>query len=162
MMMDEMMQENPNEQQPAARPLPKKARRRLKWFQYQWILGNVPYFLFLSVLAIVYIYNGHYADKTLRSISKMGRELKDMQYEFKIGWRYIRSRAGSQGERNAFVSFISMASIIGIALGVAALAVNQDECLVRRQASHGNWSRVGGGGSGRGLAGEVTAARYPG
>ena len=84
MMMDEMMQENPNEQQPAARSLPKKARRRLKWFQYQWILGNVPYFLFLSVLAIVYIYNGHYADKTLRSISKMGRELKDMQYEFKI------------------------------------------------------------------------------
>ena len=46
-----------------------------------------------------------------------------MQYEFKIGWRYIRSRAGSQGERNAFVSFISMASIIGIALGVAALIV---------------------------------------
>ena len=37
----------------------------------------------LSVLAIVYIYNGHYADNTVRSINKVNRELKELQYEYK-------------------------------------------------------------------------------
>jgi hypothetical protein len=45
---------------------------------------NVPFFLFLSFLAIVYIYNGHYADKTVRAINKVGKEVKDMEYEYKI------------------------------------------------------------------------------
>ena len=46
-------------------------------------MKNLPFFLFLSVLAIVYIYNGHYADNTVRSINKVNRELKELQYEYK-------------------------------------------------------------------------------
>ena len=38
------------------------------------------------------------------------------QYETMIGLRYVRAR-----RRNHFISFISMSSIIGVALGVAAL-----------------------------------------
>lgn len=60
---------------------PKKERRRL--FGYRWIVKNVPYFLFLSVLAVIYIYNGHYADKTIRNINTVSRELKELQYEYK-------------------------------------------------------------------------------
>ena len=60
---------------------PKKARRRL--FGYRWIVKNVPYFLFLSVLAVIYIYNGHYADKTIRNINTVSKELKELQYEYK-------------------------------------------------------------------------------
>jgi len=59
----------------------KKQRRRL--FGYRWIVKNIPFFLFLAVLAIVYIYNGHYADNTVRSINKVNRELKELQYEYK-------------------------------------------------------------------------------
>ena len=59
----------------------RKQRKRL--FGYRWIVKNLPFFLFLSVLAIVYIYNGHYADKTIREISKTERELKELQYEYK-------------------------------------------------------------------------------
>lgn len=42
----------------------------------------MPYFLFLAVLAIVYIANGHYADNTVRNINKVNHELKEFQYEY--------------------------------------------------------------------------------
>jgi hypothetical protein len=54
-----------------------------KWFNYQWIVRNVPYFLFLSVLAIIYIANGHYADNTIRNINKTTKELREQEYEYK-------------------------------------------------------------------------------
>ena len=42
-------------------------------------------------------------------------------YELQIGWRY--TRAGRAGRRNAFISFISGVSMLGIGLGVAALII---------------------------------------
>ena len=54
-----------------------------KWFNYQWIVRNVPFFLFLSLLAILYIANGHYADNTIRDINKTTRLLKEQEYEYK-------------------------------------------------------------------------------
>src|SRR5204862_199078 len=42
-------------------------------------------------------------------------------YELQIGWRY--TRAGRVGRRNRFISFISGVSMLGIALGVAALII---------------------------------------
>ncbi len=50
---------------------------------YQSIVKQVPFFLFLTALAILYIYNGHYADKTIRSINKTEKEVKELQYEYK-------------------------------------------------------------------------------
>lgn len=54
-----------------------------KWFNYQWIVKNVPFFLFLSLLAVLYIANGHYADNTIRDINKTTRLLKEQEYDFK-------------------------------------------------------------------------------
>ena len=42
-------------------------------------------------------------------------------YEWQLGWRY--TRAGRAGRRNGFISFISGVSMLGIALGVAALII---------------------------------------
>ena len=61
--------------------------RDLKWdwkrlLNYHSIVKQVPFFLFLSLLAVVYIYNGHYADKTIRSINKTSKEVKELQYEY--------------------------------------------------------------------------------
>src|SRR5215218_5580291 len=42
-------------------------------------------------------------------------------YELQIGWRY--TRAGRAGRRNGFISFISGVSMLGVALGVAALII---------------------------------------
>jgi lipoprotein-releasing system permease protein len=44
-----------------------------------------------------------------------------LPFEWHIGWRY--TRAGRAGRRNAFISFISGVSMLGIALGVAALII---------------------------------------
>jgi len=51
--------------------------------RYQWIVRNIPFFLFLALLAVIYIFNGHYADKVVRNIGKTNTELKELQYEYK-------------------------------------------------------------------------------
>ena len=50
---------------------------------YQSIVKQVPFFLFLALLAVIYIYNGHYADKTIRNINQTAKAVKELQYEYK-------------------------------------------------------------------------------
>ena len=47
--------------------------------------------------------------------------LQNLPFELRIGWRY--TRAGRSTRRNGFISFISGVSMLGIALGVAALII---------------------------------------
>src|SRR2546423_5382904 len=64
----------------------KEKEQRYHWkrlLNYQTIVGQIPFFLFLAMLAIIYIYNGHIADKTIRDISRTSNELKELQYEYK-------------------------------------------------------------------------------
>jgi hypothetical protein len=49
----------------------------------KWIVKNIPFYFFISAIAIVYIANGHYADKTMRQINATEKNLKEMEYEFK-------------------------------------------------------------------------------
>jgi hypothetical protein len=63
-----------------------KKKTRIDWrkaLYYHWIVKNVPFFLFMALLTIIYIANGHYADKTIRSISNTEKHLKEMEFEFK-------------------------------------------------------------------------------
>ena len=52
-------------------------------FNYNRIVRNIPFFLFLAVLAILYIYNGHRADKLVRKIAVTEKNIKELQYEYK-------------------------------------------------------------------------------
>lgn len=54
-----------------------------KIFNYRSIVRNIPFFLFLSALAVVYIYNGHHADKLVRKIAESERNIKELEYEYK-------------------------------------------------------------------------------
>jgi cell division protein FtsB len=54
-----------------------------KIFRYQWIMNNLNFILFLSLLAVLYIANGHTADKTIRRINKTQNDVKDLQYQYK-------------------------------------------------------------------------------
>jgi hypothetical protein len=59
---------------------------RFRWkrmLNYQSILRQMPFFFFLALLAVVYIYNGHSADKLSRDIVRTTKELKELQYEYK-------------------------------------------------------------------------------
>jgi hypothetical protein len=54
-----------------------------KILNYQSVVKQIPFFLFLTLLAVVYIYNGHLADKTMRSIGKTTKEVRELQHEYK-------------------------------------------------------------------------------
>ncbi|MEO6722351.1 MAG: FtsL-like putative cell division protein [Ferruginibacter sp.] len=54
-----------------------------KYFSHRWVVKNIPYFLFLAVLAVLYIYNGHHADKLTRKISATEKHIKELEYEYK-------------------------------------------------------------------------------
>ena len=47
------------------------------------MVKNIPFFLFLALLAVLYIFNGHYSDKTIKDINKTAKEVKELQYEYK-------------------------------------------------------------------------------
>jgi hypothetical protein len=49
---------------------------------YQSIVKQVPFILFLALLAVIYIYNGHYADKLARSIGRTAKEVKELEWEY--------------------------------------------------------------------------------
>lgn len=78
----------------------KKRYKWKRWLNYQSIVKQVPFFLFLAALAVVYIYNGHNADKTIRRIGKASSELKDLQGEYKsvTGDVLLRSRQSEMVE----------------------------------------------------------------
>lgn len=51
--------------------------------QARWLVHYVPFGLFLGLLAMLYIANGHYADTNARNMSKARASLKQLQYEYK-------------------------------------------------------------------------------
>ena len=69
----------------AAAVIPGKGRTRWQPSQmgYRWVVRNVSFLLFLASLAVIYIYNGHYADKISRDLNRTNKELKELQYEYK-------------------------------------------------------------------------------
>jgi hypothetical protein len=54
-----------------------------KWFSHQNIISYIPFILFLSVLAILYIYNGHHADKLIKKIAITEKHMKELEFEYK-------------------------------------------------------------------------------
>ena len=53
-----------------------------RWLNYQSVVKQVPFFLFLAMLAVLYIFNGHYADKMIRNINRTAKEVKELKYEY--------------------------------------------------------------------------------
>ena len=76
-----------NEQQPTTNEQELKqmpvATGWKRWLNYQSVVKQIPFFLFLTLLAIIYIYNGHYADRIARNINRTSRDVKELQHEYK-------------------------------------------------------------------------------
>jgi hypothetical protein len=51
------------------------------------VVKNIPYLIFLGIIAILYIANTFYAEKTFKEIEKTKTELKELRYQ------YITSRS---------------------------------------------------------------------
>ncbi len=64
-----------------------------KLIYQRWIVKNIPFYLFLAALTVLYIANGHYADKAIRKINVTAKHLKEMEYEFKTVKREVIFRS---------------------------------------------------------------------
>lgn len=73
----------PEDIQPKEVPLTTSKADWKKFLSHRWVVKNIPFFLFLAMLAVLYIYNGHYADKLTRKISVTEKHIKELQYEYK-------------------------------------------------------------------------------
>jgi len=81
-MLTVIMQEQENTKERELKPNSVKGGWK-RILNYQSIVKQIPFFLFLALLAVIYIYNGHYADKTIRNINQTAKEVKELQYEYK-------------------------------------------------------------------------------
>lgn len=45
--------------------------------------NTLPFIIFISVLAMFYIGNRHFAENNIRSIDKLGKEVKELSWDFK-------------------------------------------------------------------------------
>ena len=50
---------------------------------YQKLVKNIPFIIFLTIIAILYIYNGHLVDKLNVKIGKLEKNIKSLEYENK-------------------------------------------------------------------------------
>ena len=83
----------------------KEREIKLDWkrlLNYQSLVKQVPFFLFLTVLAVIYIYNGHYADKTIRNINRTAKEVKELQWEYKT----VKSEVMFQSKQSELVKAV--------------------------------------------------------
>jgi Bacteriodetes cell division protein (FtsL-like) len=74
-----MPAENETKEQPVA-------AQKLDWkklVSHKWVVRNIPFFLFLTLLAVAYIYNGHFTDKMVLRISTTEKKIKELEYEYK-------------------------------------------------------------------------------
>jgi len=46
-----------------------------------WVVNKVPFILFLTFLAIIYIANRYHAERVVRETVKIQREVKDLRFE---------------------------------------------------------------------------------
>ncbi len=76
-----MQEQNPIEQTVSI-PTQESQTGWKRLLNYQSLVKQVPFFLFLALLAVLYIYNGHYAEKTIRNINSTARQVKELQYEY--------------------------------------------------------------------------------
>lgn len=60
--------------------------QKIDWrrmLNHQWVVKNIPFFLFLAMLAVLYIFNGHFADKLTRKNGATEKHIKELEYEYK-------------------------------------------------------------------------------
>ena len=53
---------------------------RSKWAE--WIYVNLPFVCYLALLAVVYIFNAHASERSLRELDALKKEVKDYRWQY--------------------------------------------------------------------------------
>lgn len=87
----------------SSNPAPKNTIKSI--LNYQWIVMNISFFLFLAFIAILYIANGHLTDKTIRRINSTQQDLKELQFEYKTIKSELMRRSRATEVENAMAPY---------------------------------------------------------
>jgi hypothetical protein len=68
------------------------------------VVRNLPFLFFLAIIAIIYIANTYYAEKTFKEIEQTKNELKELRYQYittksMLMYQSQEGVVGKQGER---------------------------------------------------------------
>ncbi|HZF99775.1 MAG TPA: FtsL-like putative cell division protein [Chitinophagales bacterium] len=80
---------------PARRKKKKSLYDRLdltRFVQHETVIRHMPFILFIALLALLYIWNNHYAVKSVRIINKNEKEIKQLK------WEYLTSKSELEGK----------------------------------------------------------------
>ncbi len=72
-------------EQPNIKKKPGRDDAKRDWrirLNYEWMVRNLPFILFLASLALIYIANGHYAVKNMRAMNKTNQQLKELRWQY--------------------------------------------------------------------------------
>ncbi len=78
-----------------------------EFFKYRWITKNLVFFLFLALIGVLYIANGHTSDRTIRDISKLENEIKELQYEYKT----VKSEVMLKSEESQIIKAVEKSGL---------------------------------------------------
>lgn len=85
-MEDQEKQETPEEVQPVKRQrkIGKPIHDLLEgdFLSQKGVVRNLPFLFFLAIIAIIYIANTYYAEKTYQEIEQTKNELKELRYQY--------------------------------------------------------------------------------
>ena len=90
MTMEEVKGNNTERSKSEVQPVkkPKKDRRPIHnilggdYLSKESVIGNLPFLIFVAMLALIYIANTYYADKTVKEIEKIKVELKELRFQY--------------------------------------------------------------------------------
>ncbi len=103
----------------------KQQQTRIQWkrvLNYQSIVRQMPFFLFLTLLAVGYIYNGHYADKLNREIAKTSKQLQELQYEYKT----VKSEVLFRSKQSELMKAVEPLGLIELTASPIVLVENKE------------------------------------
>jgi len=73
------------QENPAVEGNPETLEPKKEWrlrINYSMLVQNMPRILFLAALALIYIANSHLAEKKIRRINQLSKEIKELKWEY--------------------------------------------------------------------------------
>lgn len=52
------------------------------WVSYETVIRNLPFVLFIAALGIVYIWNSHRVEKSIRESNTLEKQMKELKWEY--------------------------------------------------------------------------------
>ena len=82
--MDEIKKEDSKQKKSVLRSANKMAKSVVESanINLESVVKQIPFILFIALIAVLYIANSYYAEKTIRDINKVKSEVKDLRAEY--------------------------------------------------------------------------------